>query len=98
MTTVARIRWVMFGALVIWGFSAGLLYRRYRTGDVEERRGVTMVSREMRMDPQTGKLEEMPWLGSRQFNLLVLVSVLLLVGTIVTVRQVQKRAKDGPPA
>jgi hypothetical protein len=98
MTTVARVRWVLFGALVIWGFSAGLLYRRYRTGDVEKQGSMTITRREMRMDPQTGQVVDMPWLGSRQFNILVLVSVVLLVGTIVTVRQVQKRGKGGPTA
>jgi hypothetical protein len=98
MTTVARVRWVLFGALVIWGFSAGLLYRRYRTGDVEKQGSMTITRRELRMDPQTGKLEDMPWLGSRQFNILVLASVVLLVGTFVTVRQVQKRGKGGPTA
>jgi hypothetical protein len=96
MNTVARIRWVLFGALVIWGFSAGVLYRRYRSGDVEKNGSVTIVRREMRLDPATGQVVEMPWLGSRQFNYLVMVSLVLLVGTIVTVLKVQQRAKGGP--
>ena len=65
---------------------------------MEQRGSVTMVSREMRMDPQTGQVVDMPWLGSRQFNYLVMVSLVLLVGTIVTVQQVRKHAKGGPTA